>query len=78
MSSESIALSGTAGARRPLLDKVYRWLTTADHKRFAILCILFALPFPAIGGIGATIMRLQVARPLRAFVSPKLFIRALR
>jgi cytochrome c oxidase subunit 1 len=75
MSSESIASSGTVAAPRPLLDKVYGWLTTVDHKRLGILYILFALIFLAIGGIEATVMRLQLVRPLNDFVSPHLFNR---
>jgi cytochrome c oxidase subunit I len=75
MSSESIALSGTVAARRPLLDKVYGWLTTVDHKGLGILYILFALAFLAIGGVEATIMRPQLIRPLNDFVSPQLFNR---
>jgi cytochrome c oxidase subunit I len=73
MASEAIALSGTVAARRPLLEKVYGWLTTVDHKRLGILHILFALAFLAIGGIEATVMRLQLIRPLNDFVSPQLF-----
>jgi cytochrome c oxidase subunit I len=75
MSSESIALSGTVVARHPLLDKVYGWITTVDHKRLGILYILFALIFLAIGGIEVTIMRLQLIRPPNDFVSSELFNR---
>lgn len=58
MSSESIASSGTVAASRPLLAKVYGWLTTVDHKRLGILYILFALASLVIGGIEAAIMRI--------------------
>ena len=75
MSRESIALSGTVAARRPLLGKVYGWLTTADHKRLGILYIPFALAFLVIGGIEATIIRIQLIRPHNDFVSPLLFDR---
>src|SRR5271154_5929603 len=75
MSSDSMAISGTEAAHRYYVDKVYRWLTTVDHKRLGILYILFALIFLAIGGIEATIMRLQLVRPLNDFVSPELFNR---
>src|SRR5271157_2403511 len=75
MSSESIALSGTVAARRPLLGRVYGWLSTTDHKRLGILYILFALAFLVIGGIEATIMRIQLIRPHINFVSPELFNR---
>jgi heme/copper-type cytochrome/quinol oxidase subunit 1 len=77
MSSESIALSGTVAALRPLLDKVCGWLTAVDHKPLGIVHILFAPVFPAIDGMEATIMYLQLIRPLNDLVSPQLFIRAL-
>jgi cytochrome c oxidase subunit I len=75
MSSESEVLSGTVAARRSPLDEVYGWLTTVDHKRLGILYILFALIFLGLGGIEATIMRIQLVRPLNDFVSPELFNR---
>src|SRR5271167_3962479 len=75
MSSESIALSGTVAARRPLLGRVYGWLSTTDHKRLGILYILFALAFLVIGGVEATIMRIQLVRPHNDFVSPQVFNR---
>jgi cytochrome c oxidase subunit 1 len=78
MASKSIALSGTVAAPRPLLDKVGGWLNTVCHKRLGILYSLFALAFLANNGIEATIMRPQFVRPLNDFVSPQLFIRALR
>src|ERR1700731_3840191 len=75
MSGESIALSGTGAKKDPLLSTIYEWLSTVDHKRLGILYILFALTFLVIGGIEATIMRVQLVRPLNDFVSPELFNR---
>src|SRR5271156_2285335 len=75
MSSDSTALSETGAARRSLLGKVYGWLTTVDHKRLGILYILLALAFLVIGGIEATIMRIQLIRPHNDFVSPQFFNR---
>src|ERR1700685_3357930 len=75
MSSDSMALSETGATRRPLLHNAYGWLTTIDHKRLGILYILFVLAFLALGGIEATIMRIQLIRPHNDFVSPQLFNR---
>jgi hypothetical protein len=61
MASKSITLSESVAVRRPLLDKIFGWLTTIDHKRLGILHILFALAFLATGGIEATIMRCQLS-----------------
>src|ERR1700733_4210154 len=75
MSSDSIALPRVEAASRPLVDALHGWVTTVDHKRLGILYILFALIFLVIGGIEATIMRIQLVRPLNDFVSPELFNR---
>ena len=50
-------------------------MTTVDHKRLGILYILYALLFLVIGGIEATIMRLQLIRPHNDLVSPQFFNR---
>src|ERR1700729_4166687 len=75
MSSDSIALPRVEAASRPLVDALHGWVTTVDHKRLGILYILYALIFLALGGIEATIMRLQLIRPHNDFVSPQAFNR---
>src|SRR5208337_1626316 len=75
MSSDSIALPRAEATSRPLVDALHGWVTTVDHKRLGILYILFALIFLVIGGLEATIMRVQLVRPLNNFVSPELFNR---
>lgn len=52
---------------------LYEWVTTVDHKRIGILYILLALVFLVIGGIEATIMRIQLIAPRMHFVSPQFF-----
>ncbi len=51
------------------------WVTTVDHKRLGIMYIAYALFFLVIGGIEATIMRIQLIRPHNDFVSPQVFNR---
>jgi len=75
MSTDSIALPGSYEASRPLVDRLHEWVTTVDHKRLGILYILFALFFLVVGGIEATIMRIQLIRPQNDFVSPEVFNR---
>src|SRR5215831_4217088 len=75
MSTDSIALPGGYEASRPFVDRLHEWVTTVDHKRLGILYILFALFFLVIGGIEATIMRIQLIRPQNDFVSPEVFNR---
>ena len=76
MSTESIALSWQRdAAQRPLVEQLHQWVTTVDHKRLGILYILYALVFLVVGGVEATIMRIQLIRPLNDFVSPQVFNR---
>jgi cytochrome c oxidase subunit I len=75
MSSESIALSTVDESARPIGDRLHEWVTTVDHKRLGIMYILYALLFLVIGGIEATIMRIQLIVPHNNFVSPQVFNR---
>ncbi len=56
-------------------SRLHEWVTTVDHKRLGILYIVYALVFLVIGGIEATIMRIQLIAPHNDFVSPQVFNR---
>ena len=73
MSSESIAIAGVREPSRPIGAILHTWITTVDHKRIGILYILYALVFLVIGGLEATIMRIQLLVPHNHFVSPEFF-----
>jgi cytochrome c oxidase subunit I len=73
MPSESIALTGVHETSRPLSAVLHSWITTVDHKRLGVLYIVYALLFLVIGGIEATIMRIQLLVPHNHFVSPEFF-----
>src|SRR3979411_2289899 len=75
MASETIALNVIDHARRPIGDRLHDWVVTVDHKKLGILYILYALMFLVIGGIEATIMRIQLIVPHNHFVSPEVFNR---
>src|ERR1700684_3093475 len=76
MSTESIVESGAELKTKPLLvEQLHTWVTTVDHKRLGLLYIFYALIFLVFGGIEATIMRIQLIRPLNNFVSPQVFNR---
>src|ERR1700742_5135430 len=75
MSTKSISLPHTATATRPLVETLHEWVVTVDHKRLGILYILYALLFLIVGGIEATLMRIQLIRPHNDFVSPQVFNR---
>src|SRR5262244_1223497 len=72
MTTISVDLPKTR-ATTPLLERLHTWVTTVDHKRLGILYIVYALSFLVVGGIEATIMRIQLIRPLNNFVSPQVF-----
>ena len=58
-----------------LVNRFHGWITTVDHKRLGIMYILYALVFLVVGGIEATIMRIQLIVPHNDFVSPEVFNR---
>src|SRR5207244_4801369 len=57
------------------LETLHEWVTTVDHKKVGVLYIGYALLVLVIGGIEATIMRIQLAVPHARFVSPQVFNR---
>ena len=75
MSSESIALGTVTESARPIGEWLHDWVVTVDHKRLGILYIIYSLVFLVIGGVEATILRIQLIVPLNHFVSPQVFNR---
>jgi cytochrome c oxidase subunit I len=75
MASESIALTTAHDVPQPIGTILHDWVVTVDHKKLGILYILYALVFLVIGGIEATIMRIQLIVPHSHFVSPQVFNR---
>jgi cytochrome c oxidase subunit 1 len=75
MASETIALNLVNQGTRPIGDRLHDWVVTVDHKKLGILYILYALMFLVIGGIEATIIRIQLIVPHNHFVSPEVFNR---
>src|SRR5258708_22784166 len=75
MSTDSITWPQAETAAHPFVDRLHDWVTTVDHKRLGILYIIYALVFLLIGGIEATVIRIQLIRPHNDFVSPQVFNR---
>src|SRR2546427_1147390 len=75
MSTDLIAWPVTQNAGRPLVDRLNEWVTTVDHKRLGIMYMTYALLFLVIGGVEATIMRIQLTAAHKDFVSPQVFNR---
>ncbi len=54
---------------RILVEYLHGWMVTTDHKRIGILYLLSALVFLVIGGLEATVIRVQLAWPGQHVVS---------
>jgi len=52
---------------------IWSWITTVDHKKIGALYLYTALGFFIVGGIEASIMRLQLARPNQHVVTAEVF-----
>jgi cytochrome c oxidase subunit I len=75
MSSDAIVLAPSRVGSRPLVEVLHDWIVTVDHKKLGMMYIGYALLFLVIGGIEATIMRIQLVAPRATFVSPEVFNR---
>ena len=73
MTTQSETWPTTGSARRPWVDAVQQWLTTVDHKRIGILYVLFALLFLVVGGIEASLIRIQLIHADNDFLAPQTF-----
>jgi cytochrome c oxidase subunit I len=73
MASDAVVINSAELARPTFMETLHEWVITVDHKRLGILYILYALLFLVVGGIEATIMRIQLIRPHSNFVSPQFF-----
>ena len=73
MTTQSETWPTTESARRPWVDELQRWLTTVDHKRIGILYVLFALLFLVVGGIEASLIRIQLIHADNNFLAPQTF-----
>jgi len=75
MASDTIALGIADADARPIGERLHDWVVTVDHKKLGILYILYSLLMLVIGGVEATIMRIQLIVPHNHFVSPQVFNR---
>ena len=71
--SEPMFVAPSREAAKPLFDQVHEWIVTVDHKRLGLMYIIYGILFLVIGGLEATVMRIQLAIPHNHFVSPQTF-----
>ncbi len=55
--------------------KLHEWIVTVDHKRLGVMYVLYALFFLVVGGVEATLIRLQLVTPHNTLLGPDAFNR---
>ncbi len=56
-----------------VLQILYRWIATTDHKKLGLMYIICMLLYFVISGLMAVVIRIQLAVPNNHFVSPETF-----
>jgi cytochrome c oxidase subunit 1 len=76
MAAVDRTLGGVAADERvSRLERLHEWVTTVDHKRLGVMYIGAGLIFLLVGGLEASLMRLQLAVPDNTVLGPKVFNR---
>jgi cytochrome c oxidase subunit 1 len=69
----AMPLVSNAAEEKPIIDRIHVWLVTVDHKKLGLMYIMYGLFFFAVGGIEASLIRIQLAVPNNHFLSPQVF-----
>jgi cytochrome c oxidase subunit 1 len=70
----SLPANTTVQASPPgVMERLHGWAITVDHKRLGVMYILAGLIFFVIGGLEATMMRIQLLKPLNDVLTPQGF-----
>jgi cytochrome c oxidase subunit 1 len=56
-------------------ERLHEWIVTVDHKKLGLMYIGYGLIFLVVGGIEATLIRIQLLFPNNHFISPVVFNR---
>ena len=70
--TQRAAIAGTRSSRG-LVETLWSWITTVDHKRIGLMYGATSLIFFLVGGLEALLIRIQLARPENAFVSAETY-----
>src|SRR5262249_38256129 len=73
MAVGSIATRGRAARKKWSQTAVGSWVTTADHKKIGILYMVTGVFFFLVGGIEASLIRLQLSTPNNTLLSPEAY-----
>jgi cytochrome c oxidase subunit 1 len=60
-------------ASSTIFERLHSWVVTVDHKKLGLMYIMYGLAFLVVGGVEASLIRIQLAVPNNHFVSPQAF-----
>jgi cytochrome c oxidase subunit 1 len=58
---------------KTVFDHLHEWVVTVDHKKLGLMYIMYGLLFFVVGGVEASLMRIQLAVPNNHFLPPQVF-----
>jgi cytochrome c oxidase subunit I len=73
MATTEAEITYTGSAATPPKSVMWDWMTTVDHKKIGILYGATALFFFVVGGIEATLIRIQLMQPENDFLSADVY-----
>jgi len=73
MTDAAGAIAGIPARPAHRTERLLGWIATVDHKRVGILYLITTLGFFCLGGLEALLMRVQLARPENALLSPQAY-----
>ncbi len=73
MATSAISTNAHAASHSSEQSGLWSWLTTVDHKRIGILYLYTALFYLLVGGLEATLIRTQLAKPNLSVVSAEMY-----
>ncbi len=69
----AIAAPREPAASWTLWERLHSWVVTVDHKKLGLMYIMYGLGFLVVGGVEASLMRIQLAVPNNHFLPPQVF-----
>jgi len=69
----ALPLASIKADGKTIFDHIHSWLVTVDHKKLGLMYIMYGLGFLVIGGLEATLIRIQLAAPNLHIISPQTF-----
>jgi cytochrome c oxidase subunit 1 len=71
--SGAMPVTSIAVTDKTIFDSIHSWLVTVDHKKLGLMYVIYGLIFFAVGGIEASLLRIQLAVPNNHFLPPQVF-----